>query len=132
MKYPESAILSGLITAINGKISGRPVFTVPPKTDTTYPYIWLSQPYMSEIGSKRGFIYRMELLIQIVHKDLSKISPMLTDIEKVCEIINNGMDITVTGYTVIEMNLINVNRTVELTETGRLDVGLVRVQIDVK
>jgi hypothetical protein len=131
MNYPESAILTGLRNSIIGKITGRPVLTIPAK-DTVYPYIWLSQPFMSEIGSKKGFIYRMDLLIQVIYKDLSSLTNLLSDMQKIHEIINNGADISVSGYTVIEMNLINTNRTVELSDSGRLDIGLIRVQIDIK
>ena len=131
MNYPESAILTALRTAITTKITGRNVYTIPPKS-TTYPYIWLSQPFMTEIGSKAGFIYRMELLIQVVHKDLSSLTPLLSDMQKIHELINNGQDLTVTGYTVIEMNLLSANRTRELYESMALDIGLIRIQIDLK
>lgn len=131
MNYPEQAILTGLRNAIVTKITGRNVYSQPPK-DLVYPYIWLSQPFMSEIGSKKGFIYRMDLLIQVIHKDLPGLGSLLSDMQKVHEIINNGADITVSGYTVIEMNLINTNRTVELMDSGRLDIGLIRTQIDIK
>ena len=131
MNYPESAILAGLRNSIIAKITGRTVATIPAK-EMAYPYIWLSQPFMSEIGSKKGFIYRMDLLIQVIHKDLSSLTPLLTDMQKVHEIINNASDISVSGYTVIEMNLINTNRSVELTDSGRLDIGLIRIQIDIK
>lgn len=131
MNYPESAILTALRTAIVTKITGRNVYTIPPK-DTTFPYVWLSQPFMTEIGSKAGFIYRMELLIQVVHKDLSSLTPLLSDMQKIHELINNGQDLTVTGYTVIEMNLLSTNRTRELYESMALDIGLIRIQIDLK
>lgn len=131
MNYPEAAILTGLRSAILSKIPTRNVYTIPPK-ELVYPYIWLSQPFTEEIGSKKGFIYRTEILIQVIHKDLSSLTPILTDMQKVHEIINNGADISVTGYTVIEMNLINTNRTEELLDSGRLDIGLIRIRIDTK
>jgi len=131
MNYPESAIIAGLITAINAKITGRSVYTIPPK-DSAYPYILISQTDMQEIGSKAGFIYRFEPLIQVIHKDLKSLTSLLSDMNLIHNIIKNGSDISVTGYTVIEMSLINTNRTTELYDSFRLDIGLIRVLIDIK
>jgi hypothetical protein len=131
MNYPESSILTSLRTAIIGKIAGRNVYTVPPKS-LSYPYIWLSQPFTTEVGPKGKFIYRVEILIQVIHKDISSLTPLLSDMQKVHEIINNGADLAVTGYTVIEVNLLSTNRTEELTDAMRLDIGLIRIQIDLK
>ena len=129
MNYPESALITGLITAINTKLPSRTVYTIPPK-DSPYPYIYLSQTDMQEIGSKAGYIYRFEPLIQVIHSNLSSLSDLLSDMQEIHEIITNGADITVPGYTVIEMNLIMTNRTTELYDWGRLDIGLIRTRID--
>ena len=131
MNYPESAIITGLITAINAKITGRTVYTIPPK-DAAYPYILISQTDMQEVGSKSGFIYRFEPLIQVIHKDLKSLTSLLSDMNLIHNIIKNGSDISVSGYTVIEMSLINTNRTTELYDSFRLDIGLIRVLIDIK
>lgn len=131
MNYPVKALLTGLRTAIVGKISGRTVATVPAKTDQ-YPYIWLSQPYMVENGPKGRFIYEIELLIQVIHREQTSLNNLLSDMEKVHEIINNGADISVSGYTVISTELVNTNQTVELDSIGRLDIGLIRVKFELK
>lgn len=131
MKYPENAILTSLRTAIVTKITGRNVYTVPPKS-LVYPYVWLSQSFTQEIGPKGKFIYRVELLIQVIHKDLSSLTPLLGDMEKIHEIINNGQDLTISGYTVIEINLLNTNRAENLSDSMRLDIGLIRIQVDLK
>ena len=131
MNYPESALITGLKAAINTKLPLRTVYTIPPK-DSPYPYIYLSQTDMQEIGSKAGFIYRFEPLIQVIHSNLSSLSDLISDMQKIHEIITNGADITVSGYTVIEMNLIMTNRTTELYDWGRLDIGLIRTRIDLE
>ena len=131
MNYPESALITGLIAAINTKLSQRTVYTIPPK-DSPYPYIYISQTDMQEIGSKAGFIYRFEPLIQVIHKDLSSLTDLLSDMQEIHEIITNGADITVAGYTVIEMNLIMTNRNTEQYDWGRLDIGLIRTRIDLE
>ena len=87
---------------------------------------------MQEIGSKAGYIYRFEPLIQVIHSNLSSLSDLLSDMQEIHEIITNGADITVSGYTVIEMNLIMTNRTTELYDWGRLDIGLIRTRIDLE
>src|SRR6056297_3280169 len=111
MNYPESAILAGLISAINAKLPTRTIYTVPPQ-NAVYPYILINQTDMQKIGTKAGkFEYRFEPLIQVIYKDISSISPLLTDMQEIHEIVKNSQDITVSGYTVIEMQLINTNRT---------------------
>jgi len=131
MNYPESAILAGLISAISAKLPTRTIYTVPPQ-NAVYPYILINQTDMQEIGTKAGkFEYRFEPLIQVIYKDISSISPLLTDMQEIHEIVKNSQDITVSGYTVIEMQLINTNRTTELYDWGRLEIGLIRTRIDI-
>jgi hypothetical protein len=131
MNYPVQALMTGLRSAIVTKISGRTVSTVPAKSDQ-YPYIWLSQPYMIENGPKGRFIYEIEVLIQVIHREQTSLSNFLSDMQKVHEIINNGSDITVSGYTVISTELVNTNQTVELDAIGRLDIGLIRAKFELK
>jgi len=130
MNYPESALLSGLISAINAKLPSRSVYTIPPK-DSAYPYILINQTDFQEIGSKGGFIYRFEPLVQVVYKDVSSLVNLLSDMNEIHEIVKNSRnDITVSGYNVIACELINTNRTTELYDWGRLDIGLIRLLID--
>jgi hypothetical protein len=131
MNYPLEAIITGLRSAIITKIPGRNVLTVPAK-DTEYPYVYLSQPYMYENGPKSSFIYEVEMLLQVIHKDLTSIKPLLDDMQKIHEIIKNGADITVAQYKVLAVELINSTQTVELLESGRLDIGLIRINIIVE
>lgn len=128
MKYPVPAIMTGLSSAIATKIPGRTVTEIPTK-DLAYPYIWLSQPFVQEIGPKPYFMYEVEILLQIVHKNLDKMTNLQTDMNSVLDIIKNGSDITATGYTVIAVELISANQTTEMTDSGRLEIGLVRMKI---
>lgn len=129
MNYPESALLTGLISAINTKLPARSVYTIPPK-DSDYPYILINQTDMQETGSKGGFIYSFEPLVQVVYKDVSSLVGLLSDMQEIHEIVKNGDDISVTGYTTLRVELINTNRTTELYDWGRLDIGLIRLLID--
>ena len=133
MNYPEEVLIKGLISAINTKLPARTVYTIPPK-DSSYPYILINQTDMTEVGPKKGnFIYRFEPLIQIIHKDLSTIETLLDDMQEIHELITNASGaITVSGYSVITMDLINTNRTTELYDWGRLDIGLIRPLIELQ
>ena len=130
MNYPESALLAGLISAINTKLPARTVYSVPTK-DISYPHIFINQTDMQELGPKQSFIYRFEPLIQVIYKDASSLVGLLSDMQEIHEIIKNGADITVSGYSVIAVELINTNRTTELYDFGRLDIGLIRLRIDI-
>lgn len=129
MNYPEKALLTALVSDIGTRITGRTVSTIPPK-DTDYPYVWISQTDMQEIGSKKGFIYRFEPLIQVIHKDITSLENLLSDMNAIHQLIKNGADLTVSGYTVIAVELISTNRMTELYEWGRLEIGLIRPRID--
>ena len=130
MRYPESELITGLIAAIGVELPTREVLTVPPKKES-YPYILINQTFMEEVGSKNGFIYRFEPLIQAIHKDLSSIIPLLNDMDAIHKIIKNDNSLSVSGYNTIEMNLISTNRATELYDFGKLDIGLIRVRIDI-
>jgi hypothetical protein len=53
--------------------------------------------------------------------------------QEIHELITNGTgSITVSGYTVLAVELISTNRTSELYDWGRLDVGLIRMRIDIE
>jgi hypothetical protein len=131
MNYPEEALIKSLISAIETKLPARTVYTIPPK-DTSYPYILLNQTDMTEVGAKSNFIYRFEPLIQVIHKDLSTVETLLDDMQEIHEIITHATDdLTITGYDLIEMSLISTNRTTELYEWGRLDIGLIRPLIEI-
>ena len=132
MNYPLQALLTGLRTAILAKLSSARVETVPQKEDTTYPYIWLSQPFMVENGPKGKYIYEIEILIQVIHKDLASLTPLLTQMQGIHEIINNGAAFAVAGYTMLSAELVNTNQTVEMLDTGRLDIGLIRCKFELK
>lgn len=128
MNYPERQILTSLITAI-GTATGRTVLTIPPK-DVSYPYIYLSQGYMSEVGNKGNYIYSYEFLIQVLHKDLHGIDLLLNDMEDILGLFKKGNDFTISGYSVISTEVISVNRMSELYESFRLEIGLIRAKID--
>ena len=130
MRYPESELITGLISAINTELPGRTVYTVPPK-ESVYPYVLINQTFMEEVGSKAGFIYSFEPLIQVVHKDLSSIIPLLSDMDAIHGIINNDDSLVVSGFKTIETQLITTNRTTELYDYGKLDIGLIRTRIDI-
>lgn len=130
MNYPESALLTGLISAIGSELSGRSVYTIPPK-DADYPHILITQTDMQENGSKAGFIYRFEPLIQVIYKDITSLTNLLSDINAIHGFVKNGADISVSGYTVMRVELVNTNRTSELYDWGKLDIGLIRLLIEI-
>lgn len=131
MNYPESELITGLIAAINSNIPNRPIYTTPPK-QLEYPYILINQNYMTEIGSKNGFIYKFEPLIQVIYKDQTSKLNLIRDMQKIHNFVGNESVISVQGYTVICVELISTNITEELLDFGRLDIGLIRLNIELK
>ena len=130
MNYPERQLIQGLITAIDSVLPGRAFYTMPPK-DAAYPYIYAHDFYWEENGSKKQFIWSCEFLLEVVHKNLSSKDELLTDTEAILSLIKNSDDITVSGYNVIETNLVNTNDIQQLEDSYRLDIELIRLKIEI-
>ena len=129
MNHPKREIIQGLITAINTVLPARTVYTVPPK-DTPYPYLYLHEEISEEIGSKEEYIWECEYTIEVLHRDISSIDDILSDTEAILSIIKNSPDdITVTGYSVIEVNLVNTSQEEQLQNSYRIDIELIRIRI---
>lgn len=131
MNYPEAEVIEGLISAINTELPARTVYTVPPK-ESTYPYVLINQTYMEQTGPKDKFHYRFEALVQVIHKDLSSITDLLSDMNAIHQIIKASDNLVVPGYDVMQILLINTNRTTEMYDFGKLDIGLIRMRIEIQ
>lgn len=127
MRDCRKQLVKGLVTAINNVLSGISVYTIVPK-NVTYPYIYISDIYQNESGPKTSYFYDYDVLVQVVYKDLTSKTNIYNSVNSILSIINNGTPFTLTdNFKIYSCELLSNNDTQILTDTGILDVGLIRI-----
>ncbi len=128
MKDVREILLKGLVPALK-TAAGLDVYTTIPKdASPTYPYIYISDIYQDEDGPKTSKSYKIDLLVRVIYKNVKSLSGLFGSINDVLSIINNGKPFEIdTPFHIESGTLISSSMTTELTETGKLDIGLVRI-----
>lgn len=128
MKDVRKILITGLISAIN-TATGRTAYTVLPKSaNISYPYTFISDAYQSEVGAKDSFEYEVDVLVQVVYKDVNDLSDLYTDMDNILSIVNNDNPFSLTGgLTILECKLNNSTTTSIQNESGNLEIGLIRI-----
>lgn len=130
MRDARKQIVSALITALSEV--GVTVYTKVPK-DTAYPYIHISEIYQDENGPKNSFFYNYDILIQVVYKDLDSKVILWNTVNSVLAIVKNDASLSLADdFEVMETTLISNSETEIMTDTGILDIGLIRILIKVE
>jgi hypothetical protein len=130
MRDARKQIVSALITALSEV--GVTVYTKVPK-DTAYPYIHISEIYQDENGPKNSFFYNYDILIQVVYKDLDSKVSLWNTVNSVLAIVKNDASLSLADdFEVMETTLISNSETEIMTDTGILDIGLIRILIKVE
>lgn len=136
MKNCKKELLTALVSAIK---TALPTMTVRTKmidadtaTNAAYPYIYISDVFQTENGPKDQYFYSIELLIQIVYKDVTSLNDLYTTQNAVLGIFNNPKPFSLTGnFEIMENNLVNSNDIEVKVETGTLNIGLIRMNFDI-
>ena len=128
MKDVREILLKGLIPALQTATSLSVYTTIPKKASPVYPYIYVSDMYQEENGSKTSKSYKIDLLVRVIYKDVKSLSGLFGSINNVLSIINNGKPFEIgTQFYIESGTLISSSMTTELIETGKLEIGLVRL-----
>lgn len=136
MRDPRKDIVKALITVINAKNTGATVYTKinkPVDGETiAYPYILISDIYLTESGSKRKPIYDVEFLLQIVYKDINSKVDLWDNMSSLAGIVTSKRDLTVSNsYSLMLFELLSTSEEEILTDTGTLNIGLLRYNIKI-
>lgn len=137
MRDCRKNIVINLIPVIQAKLTGYPVRTKINKPNTgdsiSYPYVYISEIYQDEEGSKSFPIYSVDLLIQVVYKDLTDLSDLWDDQNAIASIIQNKRDLTLTDdFELMSIEIGQISETEIETDTGILNIGLVRMILKVE
>lgn len=134
MKDVRNILLTGLVPAL-ATATGLNVYTrIPKAANVTYPYVYISDIYQEEIGSKTEFVYQLDVLVQIVYQDVDSLTGLFGKMDNVLSIINNGVaPFALTSPYKIEECSLNSSTTTEFqTDTGTQNVGLIRILFTIK
>ena len=133
MKDIRQILLTALVSAL-ATATGRNVYTRMPKSiGAVYPYIYISDIYQEEVGPKTSYIYRLDVLIQIIYQDVDDLGVLFTDMNNVLSIVNNAVPFALTApHKVMSCELNNSTTTEFQTETGTQNVGLIRLLFNIE
>lgn len=133
MKDIRNILLTALVPALATE-TGKNVYTRMPKAiGSVYPYIYISDIYQEEVGPKTSYIYRLDVLIQIIYQDVDSLTGLFADMDNVLSIVNNGSPFALTApHKVMSCELNNSTTTEFQTETGTQNVGLIRLLFNIE
>lgn len=133
MKDIRQILLTTLVPAL-ATATGKNVYTRMPKAiNAVYPYIYISDIYQEEVGSKTSYIYRLDVLIQIIYQDVDSLVNLFADMNNVLSIVNNGSPFALDSpHKVMSCELNNSTTTEFQTETGTQNVGLIRLLFNIE
>lgn len=133
MKDVRNILIPPLITAIKAA-TGKDCYTRLPKAaGVTYPYIYISDIYQEENGPKTSYRYNLDVLIQVVYHNVDDLTNLFDDMNDILGIINNATPFALTSpHKIYSIELNNSTTTEIQTETGVLNVGLIRAIFDIE
>lgn len=133
MKDIRKILLTALVPAL-ATATGKNVYTRMPKAiGAVYPYIYISDIYMTEDGSKTSDVFDYDVLVQVIYQDSDSLIPLYDDMDKVVSIINHSTPFALSGgYKINKIELGSSNETEFKTETGTQNVGLIRLLFNIE
>jgi hypothetical protein len=133
MKDVRNILIPKLITAIE-TATGKQCYTrIPKAAGVTMPYIYISDIYQEEIGSKTSYQYRLDVQIQVVYNDVDDLTNLFDDMNDILGIVNNAVPFALDSpYKIMECRLNSSTTTEFMTETGVQNIGIIRVLFDIE
>jgi hypothetical protein len=133
MKDIRAILLAPLLTAIN-TATGKTCHTRQPKeANIGYPYIYISEFYLSEVGPKTNNEYQADVAVQVCYMDATSLVDMYNDMDDIAGLINHDKPFALaSGYEILSCELNNSSTSEFQTETGTLNIGLIRMIFNIK
>ncbi|PNX45902.1 MAG: hypothetical protein BV456_13005 [Thermoplasmata archaeon M8B2D] len=136
MRNCKKELLTGLIAELKTALPG---FTIRTKLNdfdasdnSAYPYVYVGEIYQNEDGPKNWYRYPVELLVQVVYKDITSLIDFYSTQNAVLGILDHPKPFTLTNnFEIIETELINSNDTEIKIDSGILNVGLIRIRFTI-
>ncbi len=137
MRNCKGELSTALVAALKAAITGMKVRTKLNDFDvsdnTAYPYIHISDVYQNENGPKNYHSYDLEVLINVVYKDITDLGALYTAQNSVLGLFNIPQSLTLTNnFKVQETILVSSTDTEIKTDTGTLNIGLIRIRFTIE
>lgn len=98
-----------------------------------FPHVNISDIYVSENGPKNAYNYEVNILLEVVHNNISSLATLHSDMNKVLGIVNNSSPFALTGgYTIMDCRLNNTTTTKASIEKGFVNIGIIRLIFRIK
>jgi hypothetical protein len=126
-----TALKTSLATATGRKVYGD----MPIQLEGTkvFPHISISEVFVQEEGTKIAYIYNANVLIEIVHKQLTTMATMYNDMNNALSVVNNAVPFTLTGgFSVMDCQLNTSTTTTASIGKDLVDVGIIRLIFRIK
>lgn len=128
-------LTTALATALR-TVTGRTVYqdnNIQLDKTLMFPHIAISDVFITEDGPKTSLHYRAEVLLEVVHKQISSMAVLHSDINNVLSIVNNGVPFALESpFEIMDCTLNNVATTKATNERGLMDIGLIRLIFRIK
>ena len=97
-----------------------------------YPYIYIGEIYQNEDGPKNFYRYPVEMLLQVVYKDVTSLVDLYTTQNTVLGLINHPKPFSLTNnFEIIETELLSSNDAEVKIDSGVLNIGLIRIRFTI-
>jgi len=126
-----TALVSALATATGRKVYGD----MPVQLEGTkvFPRIDIADVLVQEDGPKNSYHYQADVLIEIVHKNLTSMSTMHNDLNNALGIVNNAVPFALASpYSIMDCRLNTVTTSKATADKGLVDVGIIRLIFRIK
>lgn len=132
MEDVSEILLSALIPAI-AAATGKNVYTRMPKyEELQYPYIYVSDIYINEDGPKTSYMYRVDLMVQVVHLNLTSLKPLFEDKNNIMGLINNRVPFEIEPpHRLLSCQLGSSSNTEGQSELGTENIGIIRLNFTI-
>ena len=135
MNDVRSVLITGLKAAL-ATATGRKVYGDTPiqlEGTKVFPRIDITDILVTEEGPKNAYHYTANVLIEIVHKQLTSMATMHNDLNNALSIVNNAVPFTLTGgYSIMDCRLNTSTTTSASVDKQLVDVGLIRLIFRIK
>lgn len=126
-----TALKSSLATATGRKVYGE----MPIQLEGTkvFPHISISEVFVQEEGPKNAYHYNANVLIEIVHKQLTTMATLYNDLNNALGVVNNAVPFALTGgFSIMDCRLNTSTTTTSNIGKDLVDVGIIRLIFRIK
>lgn len=134
MNDVRGALIQGLQIAL-ATATGRKVYgDMPIQLEGTkvFPHISISDCLIQEDGTKNAYHYTADVLIEIVHKQLTTMATIHKDLNNALSIVNNAVPFSIAPYQIMDCRLNTSTTTTATVNKELVDVGIIRLIFRIK